>query len=157
MLFARGGREHETLTDDAIPASSAAGIYPWLVYVGSPEDGFKTPAPSSISAASGPCDSVVAAAVSSASSAPTTCSGSAFSGWVSSVHAELRVSASSLRYEFELRDLGSRNGTHVDREIIDGPRPVRAGQVFEIGRSWVLRAASSRFEHSQSLPGSSPP
>ena len=157
MLFARvEDAKHETLTDETpIPASSAAGIYPWLVCVGSPEDGFKDAG--TIIDLSGV--RAVRFGRGSGGELRVERSNNVLRlriplGWVSSVHAELRVSASSLRYEFELRDLGSRNGTHVDREIIDGPRPVRAGQVFEIGRSfWVLRAASSRFEHSQSLPG----
>ncbi len=61
-------------------------------------------------------------------------------GWVSSVHAELRVVASGGGVEFDLRDLGSRNGTHIERQAIPGIARIQPGQVFEIGRSfWMVR------------------
>lgn len=68
-------------------------------------------------------------------------------GWISSVHAELRLGNSGFDYDYELRDLGSRNGTHLEREVIEGPQRVQTGQVIEIGRSfWLLRSSSSRPE-----------
>jgi transcriptional regulator of acetoin/glycerol metabolism len=59
--------------------------------------------------------------------------------WVSSVHAEL-----SLRRRedgvYSLRDLGSRNGTHVEGRRMSRATRLRPGEVFELGRTfWMVR------------------
>lgn len=61
-------------------------------------------------------------------------------GWVSSAHAELRVVPGPEHYDFDLRDLGSRNGTHIERQAVPGIARLLPGQVFEVGRSfWLVR------------------
>jgi len=60
-------------------------------------------------------------------------------GWVSGVHAELSVSTDGGRVDLELRDLGSRNGTLVERKKISSGTRLHPQQVFEIGRSfWTV-------------------
>jgi transcriptional regulator of acetoin/glycerol metabolism len=59
--------------------------------------------------------------------------------WVSSAHAEL-----SLRRRedgvYSLRDLGSRNGTHVEGRRMARATRLRPGEVFELGRTfWMVR------------------
>src|SRR5690606_37962205 len=42
--------------------------------------------------------------------------------------------------EFDLHDLDSRNGTHIERQAIPGMARLLPGQVFEVGRSfWMIR------------------
>jgi len=66
-------------------------------------------------------------------------------GWVSSAHAELRVVPAADHYEFDLRDLGSRNGTHIERQAVPGIARLLPGQVFEIGRSfWMVREVDDK-------------
>ena len=61
-------------------------------------------------------------------------------GWVSGRHAELRIVRAGAGLEFDLGDLGSRNGTHIERQAIAGVARLLPGQVFEIGRSfWMIR------------------
>lgn len=61
-------------------------------------------------------------------------------GWISGRHAELRIARSNLGLEFDLRDLDSRNGTHIERQAIPGAARLLPGQVFEVGRSfWMVR------------------
>ena len=48
---------------------------------------------------------------------------------VSRFHAEVRPSNGAS----QVRDLGSRNGTRVDREFIKGPAPVQPGAEIGIG------------------------
>ncbi|NVB39354.1 sigma 54-interacting transcriptional regulator [Pseudenhygromyxa sp. WMMC2535] len=61
-------------------------------------------------------------------------------GWISGRHAELRVIPSATGLEFELCDLDSRNGTHIERQPIPGMARLLPGQVFEVGRSfWMIR------------------
>lgn len=141
--------KHETLTDETpIPASSAAGTYPWLVYLGSPENNFLEAGKvidltgiRAVRFGRGGGQEIRAERSNNVLRLRVPL------GWVSSVHAELRIAQTSLRHEFELRDLGSRNGTHVEREVIDETMGVAAGQVIEIGRSfWLVRTASSRSD-----------
>jgi transcriptional regulator with PAS, ATPase and Fis domain len=66
-------------------------------------------------------------------------------GWVSGAHAELRIVPASGSVEFDLRDLGSRNGTHIERQPIPGIARLKSGQVFEVGRSfWMVREVTAR-------------
>lgn len=61
-------------------------------------------------------------------------------GWVSGRHAEVRIVKSAHGLEFDLCDLDSRNGTHIERQAIPGMARLLAGQVFEVGRSfWMIR------------------
>ena len=61
-------------------------------------------------------------------------------GWVSGRHAEVRIVKSGIGLEFDLHDLDSRNGTHIERQAIPGMARLLPGQVFEIGRSfWMIR------------------
>lgn len=61
-------------------------------------------------------------------------------GWVSGRHAEVRIVKSAHGLEFDLCDLDSRNGTHIERQVIPGMARLLAGQVFEVGRSfWMIR------------------
>lgn len=61
-------------------------------------------------------------------------------GWVSGRHAEVRIVKSTHGLEFDLCDLDSRNGTHIERQAIPGMARLLAGQVFEVGRSfWMIR------------------
>lgn len=66
-------------------------------------------------------------------------------GWVSGAHAELRIVPGEDAVEFDLRDLGSRNGTHIERAPIPGIARLDVGHVFEVGRSfWMVRTVASR-------------
>jgi hypothetical protein len=61
-------------------------------------------------------------------------------GWVSTNHAEMRLAASTTTPELALRDLGSRNGTHIEQQPVPGIARLEPGQVFEMGRSfWMVR------------------
>lgn len=61
-------------------------------------------------------------------------------GWVSGRHAEVRIVKSAQGLEFDLCDLDSRNGTHIERQAIPGMARLLPGQVFEVGRSfWMIR------------------
>jgi transcriptional regulator of acetoin/glycerol metabolism len=65
-------------------------------------------------------------------------------GWVSGRHSELRIVKSGVGLEFDLCDLDSRNGTHIERQAIPGMARLAAGQVFEVGRSfWMIREVTS--------------
>lgn len=62
-------------------------------------------------------------------------------GWVSSHHAELRLVHRSDGIDVDIRDLGSRNGTHLERQPVTGIARLAYGQIFELGRSfWMIRA-----------------
>lgn len=139
--------KHETLTDETpVPAASGAGVHPWLVYLGSPENGFAEAGTvidltnvRAVRFGRGGRDRIVIEKSNSVMRLKIPL------GWVSSVHAELRLGSSGFDYDYELRDLGSRNGTHLEREAIDGSQRVRSGQIIEIGRSfWLLRSSASR-------------
>jgi transcriptional regulator of acetoin/glycerol metabolism len=66
-------------------------------------------------------------------------------GWVSQAHAEMRVVATGDSVEFDLRDLGSRNGTHIESHPVPGIARLKSGQVFEVGRSfWMVRKIVER-------------
>ena len=72
-------------------------------------------------------------------------------GWVSGRHAELEVAGSPTTH-FSLRDLGSRNGTLVNGERIEGTVRLRPGDVFEVGRSfWMVREVRLRKHRTQRL------
>ncbi len=59
--------------------------------------------------------------------------------WVSSAHAELSLRRAK-EGVYQLRDLGSRNGTHVGGRRVETPRRLRPGEIIEIGRTfWMLR------------------
>jgi hypothetical protein len=61
-------------------------------------------------------------------------------GWVSGRHSELRLVKSALGFEYDLCDLDSRNGTHIERTAVPGMARLLPGQVFEVGRSfWMVR------------------
>jgi hypothetical protein len=66
-------------------------------------------------------------------------------GWVSGEHAELEIGGRQNGLTFQLRDLGSRNGTLVAGERIVGSARLRPGDVFEVGRSfWTIREVRMR-------------
>jgi transcriptional regulator with PAS, ATPase and Fis domain len=66
-------------------------------------------------------------------------------GWVSGRHSELRIVKSGLGLEFDLCDLDSRNGTHIERQSIPGMARLLPGQVFEVGRSfWMIREVTQQ-------------
>ena len=141
--------KHETLTDETpVPAASGAGVHPWLVYLGSPENGFAETGMvidltniRAVRFGRGGRDQIVIEKSNGVMRLKIPL------GWISSVHAELRLGSSGFDYDYELRDLGSRNGTHLEREAIEGPQRVRSGQIIEIGRSfWLLRSSTSRPE-----------
>lgn len=59
--------------------------------------------------------------------------------WVSSAHAELSLRRAD-QGVYNLRDLNSRNGTHVGGRRIEGVRRVRPGEIIEVGRTfWMIR------------------
>jgi DNA-binding NtrC family response regulator len=65
-------------------------------------------------------------------------------GWVSGRHAELEITR-GLSTTLSLRDLGSRNGTLVNGERVEGSVRLRPGDVFEVGRSfWMVREVRIR-------------
>jgi DNA-binding NtrC family response regulator len=76
-------------------------------------------------------------------------------GWVSGRHAEVRIVKSAHGLEFDLADLDSRNGTHIERQAIPGMARLLAGQVFEVGRSfWMIREVAQHdlpAEHVRAL------
>jgi DNA-binding NtrC family response regulator len=76
-------------------------------------------------------------------------------GWVSGRHAEVRIVKSAHGLEFDLCDLDSRNGTHIERQAIPGMARLLAGQVFEVGRSfWMIREVTQHdlpAEHVRAL------
>src|SRR5688572_7855016 len=66
-------------------------------------------------------------------------------GWVSGRHSELRIVKSGVGLEFDLCDLDSRNGTHIERQAIPGMARLAPTQVFEVGRSfWMIREVTSQ-------------
>ena len=61
--------------------------------------------------------------------------------WVSGSHAELDVTVHPGRAPtMRLTDLGSRNGTAIEGDRLEGSRELAYGQLFELGRSfWIIR------------------
>jgi DNA-binding NtrC family response regulator len=65
-------------------------------------------------------------------------------GWVSGVHCEMRVVHRTITPDFDLQDLNSRNGTHIEGEPTSGKARLPVGAVFEVGRSfWMVQKATS--------------
>ncbi len=134
----------ETLTDDA-PLSSSLG-HAWLIYIGSSENDF---------AEAGKIwglDGVTKVRFGRVSGSEIRAEreGSELIiriplGWVSGRHSELRMIKSSLGHEYDLCDLDSRNGTHIERQAVAGMARLLPGQVFEVGRSfWMIREISQK-------------
>lgn len=138
-------RGDETLKEEMTASRPTVASHAWLIHVGSPENGFLhagTILPldgiRSIRFGRGGTEGLSVERVGSVLHL------SIMLGWVSSAHAELRVVKSSTGLEFDLRDLGSRNGTHIERRAVPGIARLQSGQLFEIGRSfWMVRALAS--------------
>jgi pSer/pThr/pTyr-binding forkhead associated (FHA) protein len=45
--------------------------------------------------------------------------------------------------QWRLQDLGSRNGTYIGKQKIDGIAPLEWGQMFRMGRTWIRLQANS--------------
>jgi pSer/pThr/pTyr-binding forkhead associated (FHA) protein len=58
---------------------------------------------------------------------------------VSRQHARLFYSEG----QWHLQDLGSRNGTWIGKQKIDGVAPIEAGQMFRMGRTWLRLQAGA--------------
>ena len=77
-------------------------------------------------------------------------------GWVSGMHCELRIVYRTFAPEFDLQDLGSRNGTHIEGEAVSAATRLPAGAVFEVGRSfWMVQTATGAM--GMSMVRRSPP
>lgn len=130
----------ETLSDDA-PILGRGPIHAWLIYIGSSENDF------SEAGRIWSLDGISKVRFGRVSGAelrderhddeldiriPL--------GWVSGRHSELRIVRSGVGLEFDLYDLDSRNGTHIERQAIPGMARLLPGHVFEVGRSfWMIR------------------
>ncbi len=78
-------------------------------------------------------------------------------GWVSGQHAELRIQPTISSLDFEIEDLGSRNGTMVANGRITERRRIEPGEVFEIGRSfWMVRELGLRRMRQRGLDALNP-
>jgi DNA-binding NtrC family response regulator len=129
----------ETLSDDA--PLGRGPTHAWLIFIGSSENDFHE------AGAVWSLDNVSKVRFGRVSGADlrTELTGTELTiriplGWVSGRHAELRVARPGVGLEFDLCDLDSRNGTHVERQAIPGVVRLLPGQVFEIGRSfWMVR------------------
>jgi hypothetical protein len=138
--------EEETLTEESpIPRPSAGHPRAWLTFIGSSENQFES------SGQVFALDDVRTVRFGrgrnqlDAEQSGTVLHISVPLGWVSTAHAELRIVPEEGRLEFDLRDLGSRNGTHIERSPIPGIARLKPGQVFEVGRSfWMVRAVEAR-------------
>ncbi len=153
-IFGLGlGMEHakrdETLTEDTpAPRAPTTEHRAWLIYVGSSENGF-VEAGRILKLED--IRSVRFGRVSGSNKGlQVERAGSVLHvgiplGWVSSAHAELRVVPGSDHFEFDLRDLGSRNGTHIERQAVPGIARILPGQIFEVGRSfWMVREVEDK-------------
>lgn len=115
----------------------------WLIAIGSPEDGF---------ASAGEITPIIPGTRVEFGRAPARDPSEPLSvpieiplGWVSSRHASVEVLSTPYGPRFDLRDLGSRNGTMVAGQRTSGIVRLEPGQVFEIGRSfWTFRHANAR-------------
>jgi transcriptional regulator of acetoin/glycerol metabolism len=139
----------ETLSDDA-PVLGRGPIHAWLIYIGSSENEF------SEAGAVWSLEGLAKVRFGRGSGSELRSEREADElslrvplGWVSGRHAELRIVRPghvepSLRagagLEFDLCDLDSRNGTHIERQAVPRVTRLLPGQVFEIGRSfWMIR------------------
>jgi pSer/pThr/pTyr-binding forkhead associated (FHA) protein len=52
---------------------------------------------------------------------------------ISRQHARLFVEDG----QWHLQDLGSRNGTYIGKQRVDGAAPIEGGQMFRMGRTWL--------------------
>ncbi len=136
-----------TLTEDApTGGQTPASLRPWLIYIGSPENDFLD------AGLVLPLDDVRAVRFGRGSGPAIAAEriGSVLHiaiplGWVSSVHAELRALTTSSTLEFDIRDLGSRNGTYIERQAVSGAARLRQGEIFEVGRAFfTVRTSEQR-------------
>jgi transcriptional regulator of acetoin/glycerol metabolism len=127
---------HDTLSSEDGP--DGPGSVTWLCCVGSPEDGFRGAGivvplqgidrielgrASEASPSMEPRDRVLEVRI------PLR--------WVSGAHASVQREDAG----WVLQDLGSKNGTFADGLALTGPHVLRAGEVFEIGRSfWAIES-----------------
>jgi len=134
----------ETLTDDA-PLSAPLG-HAWLIYIGSSENDFVE------AGRIWSLDNITKVRFGRVSGSEIRDEREGTElivriplGWVSGRHSELRMVKSSLGFEYDLCDLDSRNGTHIERQAVSGMARLLPGQVFEVGRSfWMIREVLQR-------------
>lgn len=130
----------ETLSDDA-PILGRGPIHAWLIYIGSSENDF------SEAGRIWSLDGISKVRFGRVSGAELRDERQDDEldiriplGWVSGRHSELRIVRSGVGLEFDLYDLDSRNGTHIERQAIPGMARLLPGHVFEVGRSfWMIR------------------
>jgi DNA-binding NtrC family response regulator len=122
---------------------------PWLISIGSPEDGFAAaglvqPLERYRTVNFGRDEEARGLSLREQEDESTFAVGIPF-GWVSGHHARLDVSPGDDPPDVTLTDLGSRNGTLVNGERIRGTARIRPADVFEIGRSfWMVRHVKLR-------------
>lgn len=137
-----------TLVEDDPAAETDVRTRPWLISIGSPEDGFASAGRVQLldryrTIAFGRDEDARGLSFRAADEGLFEV-GIPF-GWVSGQHARLDVSTATEPPEVTLTDLGSRNGTLVNGERVRGSVRLRAADVFEIGRSfWMIRNVNLR-------------
>jgi DNA-binding NtrC family response regulator len=137
-----------TLVEEEPGADLEVRTRPWLIGIGSPEDGFATagriyPLERYRTVAFGR-DEQADGLSSHDGETDTLMVGIPF-GWVSSHHARLDVLGGDDPPDITLTDLGSRNGTLVNGERVRATVHLRPADVFEIGRSfWMVRNVRMR-------------
>lgn len=138
-----------TLVEEEAGTELEARSRPWLISIGSPEDGFAAagviqPLERYRTVTFGRDEDARGLALREREDEGTFAVGIPF-GWVSGHHARLDVSTGDEPPEVTLTDLGSRNGTLVNGERIRGTARIRPADVFEIGRSfWMVRNVKLR-------------
>jgi transcriptional regulator with PAS, ATPase and Fis domain len=130
----------ETLSDDA-PVLGRGPIHAWLIYIGSSENDFSEAGRIwSLDGVSKVRFGRVSGAELRDEREDDELTIRVPLGWVSGRHSELRIIKSGVGLEFDLYDLDSRNGTHIERQAIPGMARLNPGHVFEVGRSfWMIR------------------
>ncbi|PRQ06092.1 Nif-specific regulatory protein [Enhygromyxa salina] len=130
----------ETLSDDS-PLLGQGPAHAWLIFIGSSENDFRNAGGVwSLDGVSKISFGRVSGTDLQAEREDNELSLRIPLGWVSGRHAEVRIVKSGTALEFDLCDLDSRNGTHIERQAIPGMARLLAGQVFEVGRSfWMIR------------------
>lgn len=130
----------ETLSDDA-PLLRRGPAHAWLIYIGSSENDFRGAGEVwSLDDVSKIRFGRVSGQDLQSEREETELAIRIPLGWVSGRHAEIRIVKSGIGLEFDLCDLDSRNGTHIERQAIPGMARLLPGQVFEVGRSfWMIR------------------